>query len=98
MSNISIKKHSVEVINKPRITEKAAVASEKGVYTFEVHSSATKASVSKAVKEIYNVTPIKVNIVRNKAKVVFVKGKVGTKRSLKKAYVFLKKGDKIDIA
>ena len=96
--NISIKKHQVEVIKRPRITEKATVKSGENQYVFEVTESATKASVAKSIEAMYKVKPVKVNIVNVKSKRVFVRGKVGKKNSFKKAYVFLKKGDKLDIA
>lgn len=96
MKTISIK-HSTGVIKKPRITEKATVGTEKGQYIFEVTQDSNKASVAKAVEQMYKVVPLKVNIVRTPAKKVFVRGKVGTKQAVKKAIVFLKKGDKIDL-
>jgi large subunit ribosomal protein L23 len=97
MTNISIPKHPVEVLKKPRITEKAALGAEKGQYVFEVSDRATKTSVAKAIEVLYKVKPIKVNIVKLPAKTVFVRGKVGKKSGVKKAYVFVKKGDKIDL-
>ncbi len=96
MKTISIK-HSTGVIKKPRITEKATVGAEKGQYIFEVTPDSNKASVAKAIQQMYKVVPAKVNIVRTPAKKVFVRGKVGTKQAVKKAIVFLKKGDKIDL-
>ena len=85
------------IIKKPRITEKSGLQAEmNGVYTFEVMGQANKKSVAKAVKEIYKVTPVKVNIVNLPAKKVFARGKVGRKTGVKKAVVFLKKGDKIE--
>lgn len=85
-------------IRKPRITEKAGIAGEKNIYTFEVDKTATKGKVKQAIKELYKVTPIKVNIVNLPTKNVFVRGKFGTQSGVKKALVFLKKGDKIEIA
>ncbi len=96
MKTISIK-HSTGVIKKPRITEKATVGAEKGAYIFEVSEDSNKASIAKAIEQMYKVVPVKVNVVRNPAKKVFVRGKVGTKQAVKKAIVFLKKGDKIDL-
>jgi large subunit ribosomal protein L23 len=96
MKTISIK-HSTGVIKKPRITEKATVGAEKGQYIFEITQDSNKASVAKAIEQMYKVVPAKVNIVRTPAKKVFVRGKVGTKQAVKKAIVFLKKGDKIDL-
>lgn len=98
MANISIKKHTSEVLKKPRITEKAAVSAEKNQYVFEISSNATKASVVKAVIELYKVTPVRVNITKTPAKNVIVRGRRGVKQGVKKAYVTLKKGDKIELA
>jgi large subunit ribosomal protein L23 len=85
-----------EVLRNPRITEKAAYASDKNVYTFDIAPRASKVEVVKAVKEIYKVTPIKVNVSAIPKKRVFRKNSVGVKGGGKKAYVFLKKGDKIE--
>jgi ribosomal protein L23 len=84
MTNLSIKKHTSEVIKKHRVSEKAVLGAEKGIYIFEVQKSANKASIKAAIKEMYKVTPIA--------------GRAGLKASIKKAYVYLKKGDKIDVA
>jgi ribosomal protein L23 len=48
------------------------------------------------VKELYKVTPVKVNIINLPAKIVFTRGKSGRKAGVKKAVVYLKKGDKIE--
>lgn len=83
----------------PRVTEKAGISSEShNIYVFEVEKIATKITVARAVKAAYKVSPIKVNIVNLPAKKVFVRGKFGTTSGVKKALVFLKKGDKIEIA
>ncbi|OHA47437.1 MAG: 50S ribosomal protein L23 [Candidatus Taylorbacteria bacterium RIFOXYD2_FULL_36_9] len=91
------------IIKKPRITEKSGLQAEGansaegfGVYTFEVTAEANKKNIAKAVKELYKVIPVKVNIVNLPAKKVFSRGKVGRKSGVKKAIVFLKKGDKIE--
>lgn len=86
------------IIIRPRITEKAGVMAEKGgVYVFEVHSGASKHDIALAVRELYNVTPAKIAVTRIPSKEVFVRGKWGVKQGGKKAYIYLKKGDKIDI-
>jgi large subunit ribosomal protein L23 len=85
------------IIKKPRITEKSGIQAEAlGVYTFEVTEKANKKNVAKAVKELYKVTPVKVNITNLPAKIVFTRGKTGRKAGVKKAVVYLKKGDKIE--
>ena len=88
--------HFHSVLMKPRITEKASVKVESNVYTFEVSKEATKNKVAGAVKEIYKVSPVKVAIVNIPSKKVFVRGKSGVKKGGRKAYVYLKEGDKIE--
>ena len=87
------------VIVRPHITEKAVGKGEHNVYTFEVRRDATQFLVRDAVKALYNVTPVKVNIV-NKAPAQRVRGmqrRVVRVPGLKKAYVYLKKGDTITL-
>lgn len=96
MKNSIEKKVTLAVIKKPRITEKSGVKAEsQNVYTFEVLKSATKTTIKEAIKDIYKVTPIKINIVNLPEKKVTSRGKIGRKQSVKKAVVYLKKGDKI---
>lgn len=85
-------------LTHPRVTEKASVLSAKNVYTFDIRSTANKKDIAKAVKELYKVNPLKIRIARVASKKVFVGGKFGTKVGGKKAYIYLKKGDKIEIA
>jgi large subunit ribosomal protein L23 len=84
------------LLKSPRVTEKASFLMEKNVYTFEIAPKTNKKEVASAVKAFYGVTPIRVNIVKTPAKKVFVRGKRGSKSAIKKAYVFLKKGDKLE--
>ena len=87
------------VLIRPRVTEKAAVLNESSnVYTFEVTKAATKTTIKRAIKEVYKVSPTKVNIVNVRSNKVFVKGKKGSTKEIVKAYVYLKEGDKIEIA
>ena len=96
MKNTQEKNHILSLIKKPRITEKAGIKSEsQNVYTFEVVNAANKKTVAEAIELIYKVKPIKVNIVNLPAKKVTARGKRGVKSAVKKALVFLKKGDKI---
>lgn len=91
-----LKSKYANILLRPRITEKASFLMESNVYTFEVAIDATKEQVEEAIKAFYKVTPLQVNIVKRPAKKVFIKGKKGTKAGMKKAYVYLKKGDKIE--
>lgn len=92
----NIKKQNVLV--RPRITEKAVIGADKaGVYVFEVMPKATKTQIAASVQDAYKVEPVKVRIAKIPTKVVFVRGKKGVKSGGKKAYVYLKKGDKIEL-
>lgn len=85
------------VLTKPRVTEKAGLLAESNVYTFEVSTNANKFTITKAIKELYKVTPRKVNIINLPRRKVFVRGKFGVQTGVKKAMVSLNKGDKIEI-
>lgn len=84
------------ILIRPRITEKATIKAEGSVYTFEVDPKSTKSQVEEAFIEKYKVNPVKVSTVTIPAKNVFVRGKRGKKSGYKKAYIYLKKGDKIE--
>jgi large subunit ribosomal protein L23 len=87
------------VLIKPRITEKAVLGQEKkNAYVFNVETTATKKSVAASVKAQYKVSPIMIRLVAIPSKKKFFRGAWGTKGGGKKAYVYLKKGDKIDVA
>ena len=90
---------ALSILNGPRITEKAAIAAEGGAYVFEVRSDATADMVADAVKLVYNVTPRKVNMVRIRPRkfVSRARGTRGQKSGYKKAYVHVKKGERIEI-
>jgi len=96
MPNANLKPNNV--LKGPRITEKAAISADKhNVYVFEVEKSATKASIIASVRDAYKVTPVDARVVNIPARKVVVRGKRGTKSAVKKAYVVLKKGDKIEL-
>lgn len=91
-----LKAKYAHILLRPRITEKANLVTEKNVYTFEIASLATKKQVVETIKAFYKISPVKINIVKNPAKKVFIRGRQGSKAGVKKAYVYLKKGDKIE--
>jgi len=86
-----------DVIISPRITEKSSWSAEKNAYVFNINPKSNKKQVAEAVKEIYGIVPVKVNITSVPAKKVFSRGIKGTKSGGKKAIVYLKKGDSIEI-
>ncbi len=96
MSKLNLKPNTVLVA--PHITEKAALGADKsGVYVFRVTPEATKKSISASVKDAYGVTPVRIHMLPIPDKKVVVRGKRGVKSGGKKAYVYLKKGDKIEL-
>ena len=87
------------VLRNPHVTERSSALSfnvEYPVYTFVVAENANKATVRLAVKKLYHVKPVRVNIVNIPPRQILVRGKRGSKPGFKKALVLLKKGDKID--
>ena len=56
------------------------------------------ATEKQAIKKMYKVTPVKINIMNVKQRAVVVRGKRGKQAGGRKAYVTLKKGDKIELA
>lgn len=92
------KETTLKVIIAPRITEKASTASVANAYTFVVAKNATKHMVAAEIKKEYKVTPRAVNITNMPRKQTFIRGKFGTQAGIKKAIVFLKKGDTIALS
>ncbi len=92
-------KHTEQILISPRITEKGSWVSEAGVYVFNVALNANKHEIAAAVREIYKVTPRKVTVVAVPGKSRLTRGtnRRGMSASGKKAYVHLKKGDKIEL-
>jgi large subunit ribosomal protein L23 len=86
-----------QVLVKPVITEKATIISEQNKYVFEVAQRANKDQISQAIKAIYNVVPLKVNIVNVRGKERRLRLGTGYTSAWKKAIVTLKDGDKIDL-
>lgn len=85
-----------EIIRAPIITEKATALTEFNKVVFEVSSCATKTSIKKAVKAIFNVDALAVNIINVQGKKKNFKGRKGQRSDFKKAIVTLAKGQTID--
>lgn len=82
---------------KPVITEKSMRLAGSGIYMFNVSMSANKPLVAQAVKEQFKVDPIQVRIAITKGKVKKLKGITGKRKDSKRAFVTLKKGQKISV-
>lgn len=87
-----------DILIQPHITEKATYLTDDGVYTFVVKKSANKPQIKQAVKDVYGVSVKKVRTVNlPRKRVEGRRGKDGVKGGLKKAYVYLKEGDSIEL-
>lgn len=87
------------VLLKPRITEKASMNMAESVYVFDVVVNANKKEIERAIEKTYNVKPRKVSIVnvKPKEKRNMRTGKRGATTGVKKAYVYLAKGETITV-
>jgi len=86
-----------KILMRPLITEKSSDKANDGVYYFEVAPGSDKIEVRDAVKALYGVVPRRVNIMNVKGKKVRFGRKEGRRKNWRKAMVFLKKGDHIQI-
>ena len=87
-----------EVLLAPQVTEKTSLLNTRGVYVFRITKSANKKEVARAIWELYGVRPRKVNVVKIRSKTRFLRGRKGVRPGYKKALVFLKSGETIEIA
>ena len=85
-----------KVLLNLRVTEKSSDKAEKGVYVFDVAPRTNKVQIKQAIKNIYKVDAVKVNIAQVPSKNVIARGKKGVKTGGKKAFVYLKAGDTIE--
>jgi large subunit ribosomal protein L23 len=87
------------VLIRPRITERSSLGQSRGVYSFDVTTIATKISIKRAVEEKYKVHVVQVRTVPvPRKRVTGRKGRPGMTAGAKKAYVYLKEGEKIELA
>jgi len=87
-----------DVIIAPVITEKATMGSEHNKVTFKVAKSATKPQIKEAVEKLFDVKVKSVNTLIRKGKVRRFRGKRGQLSDVKKAFVTLEEGHRIDVA
>ena len=98
-TNVSSERAAADVLLRPHITEKAFALSQQRVYTFLISSRANAYQVRTAINQVYGVTPVKVNIVRRqpRTKRSLMRNRVSKQPGYKKAYVYLKAGDTINL-
>ena len=88
---------SAKVLANAHVTEKSTILGERGAYVFKIRNKANKPMVRQAIKETFGVNPLKIGITKAPSKKRFVRGKRGKKAGFKKAVVYLKKGEKIEV-
>ncbi len=86
-----------DILIRPIVTEKTTEMIESNKYVFQVNRDANKDMVKKAVKEIFKVTPVRVNVMKVRGKRKRVRYQYGYTPAWKKAIVTLKAGDKIEL-
>lgn len=91
---------STTILLQPRISEKSYAQSATGVYVFDVPVETNKHSIKAAVEAQYkvSVTDVRTTVIKGKPKHSVRKRQrpiIGKRTDIKKAYVTLKKGDKI---
>lgn len=85
-----------QTIIEPIITEKAISVKTENRYVFRVHPMATKIDVKRAIEKLFKVSVKDVNTISSKGKTRMLGFKIGRTPSYKKAYVTLKKDQKIE--
>lgn len=99
------KKKAVQIVSKkatqtliaPIISEKTARLSDQNVVVFKVATDANKVAVRNAFRELYKVTPVKVNIMNVGGHSMRFGRTQGRTKDYKKALVMLPKGTRVDI-
>ncbi|BAN01141.1 50S ribosomal protein L23 [Ilumatobacter coccineus] len=84
-----------DIIIAPIVSEKSYELIETGVYTFQVHTSASKPEIRDAVESIWGVEVRKVNTLNRQGKRKRTRGtnRVGKKADTKRAIVTLAAGE-----
>jgi large subunit ribosomal protein L23 len=89
--------HPGQVLIRPVVSEKSYELIQENKYTFRVHEDAHKTQVRQAVEELFDVTVVRVNILKVQPKPKRRGLTRGMRPGWKKAIVELKAGDKIEI-
>lgn len=89
--------NAYRVLVKPLVTEKVSNLGALNKYVFAVACEANKIEVAKAIKEVYGVKPVSVNIINRLGKKARYGRISGRRKDWKKAIVTLPKGETIKI-
>ena len=91
------KEHYYDIIKSPVITEKGTLVSERNQVVFNVARSATKPEIKKAVEGLFGVKVKAVNTLIRKGKQRRFKGQLAILSDVKRAYVTLEEGQRLDV-
>lgn len=91
------KEHYYDVIKSPAITEKGTMVSEANQVVFNVALGATKPEIKKAVEGLFGVKVKAVNTLVRKGKQRRFRGQKAMLADVKKAYVTLEEGQRLDV-
>lgn len=99
LANVSAqdKNRASRLLLQPVTSEKTTRLNAQRQYTFEVTTDATKIDIARAVKAVYGVVPVKVNVARGKGKPVRSGRFQGRRKRWKKAIVTLREGESIQV-
>lgn len=89
--------HPGEILIRPVVSEKSYEQIQENRYTFRVHQKAHKTQIRQAVEQLFDVTVVRVNVVKVQPKPKRRGLHTGTRPGWKKAIVELKAGDKIEL-
>ncbi|MCJ7740750.1 50S ribosomal protein L23 [Candidatus Microgenomates bacterium] len=87
------------IVKKPVITEKSLKDAARGVFTFLVDKKANKPEIKNAVSRLFKVHArwVTTTVVKGKKRTAGKKRKIVQSPDMKKAFVRLQKGEKIEL-
>ena len=91
------KEHYYNIILSPAITEKSTMVSANNAVVFKVALRATKPQIKAAVEGLFGVKVKAVNTLVRMGKVRVFKGRKAQLSDVKKAYVTLAAGERLDV-
>ena len=86
-----------DIILSPVISEKSYSLIEDNVYTFVVHPDSNKTQIKIAIEKIFKVKVASVNTLNRQGKRKRSRSGYGTRKSVKRAVVTLREGDRIEV-
>lgn len=91
------REHFYDVIRGPVISEKGTLVSGSNQVVFNVSRTATKPEIKKAVEGLFGVKVKAVNTLVRKGKLRRFRGRAALLSDVKKAYVTLEEGSRLDV-